>query len=281
MACTTCTSAAPSDRAGVPLHFVTVNETVIAADEISREMSNHPAETPAASWHNAAQALVLKALLVERAKALQLSPHPQTDSAGRVETAEEAVIRAVIEADVQVPDADRDACRRYYANNTLAFTSPTLFEASHIFMARKGGPATIDTLQATALAVLTDVITRPERFADLAREHSDCPSRMTGGSLGQLSGGDTVAEFEAALPTMKVGVIYEALIETRFGFHIVRLDRRIEAQVLPFDAVAASIAQFLNGRVQRVAMRQYAQRLLSAARISGLALPKGTGPLLQ
>ena len=190
------------------------------------------------------------------------------------------MIRAVIEADVQVPQADADACRRYYTNNVEAFTSPTLIEASHILLAFKRGDSR-GAPRARAEVLLREVLATPTAFATFALEHSDCPSRMTGGSLGQLSGGDTVAEFESALPPLQVGLIHDALIETRYGYHIVRLDRRVDAQVLPFEAVAASIGRFLNARVQRVAMRQYAQRLLGVARVSGLDVAENTGPLLQ
>ncbi|MDI9682739.1 peptidylprolyl isomerase, partial [Burkholderia cenocepacia] len=72
----------------------------------------------------------------------------------------------------------------------------------------------------------------PRRIERIARASSNCPSAEMGGSLGQLLRGDTVPEFEAALfDTDGIGVL-PTLVNTRFGFHIVRIERRV-----PGDAV--------------------------------------------
>jgi peptidyl-prolyl cis-trans isomerase C len=62
-------------------------------------------------------------------------------------------------------------------------------------------------------------------------------------------------------------------VATRYGFHLICLDRRIEGRTLPFEAVAARIADYLRERVERVAVAQYVARLASRAAIEGIALP--------
>jgi parvulin-like peptidyl-prolyl isomerase len=60
-------------------------------------------------------------------------------------------------------------------------------------------------------------------FAELATEHSDCPSGKSGGSLGTFSRGSTVKEFEEVAFNLEVGKLSD-VVETRFGFHIIRRD---------------------------------------------------------
>jgi len=58
-------------------------------------------------------------------------------------------------------------------------------------------------------------------FADLARQHSDCPSGKSGGDLGSFGRGQMVGPFEQAAFGLPVGGI-SGVIETQFGYHIIR-----------------------------------------------------------
>jgi len=59
-------------------------------------------------------------------------------------------------------------------------------------------------------------------------------------------------------------------VETRYGFHIIRLERRTRGDVLPFAAVAKDIATYLVERSRHLALAQYVARLVSDADIAGL-----------
>ncbi len=120
--------------AGKPI-TVSVNGVAIARDAIQREMQHHPAEKPIAAWQQAARALVIRELLLQRAKHLGLVPDPISDEAGRRETDDEALMRAVVEREVAVPAPDDATCRRYYEQNSARFRSPDIYEASHILFA--------------------------------------------------------------------------------------------------------------------------------------------------
>jgi peptidyl-prolyl cis-trans isomerase C len=87
-----------------------------------------------------------------------------------------------------------------------------------------------------------------------------------------LTLGQTTPEFEAALVALPVGAISEAPVETRYGLHIIRLDRKIEERQLPFELVAERIADYLRESVTRRATAQYIARLVSRAKITGVAL---------
>ena len=61
-------------------------------------------------------------------------------------------------------------------------------------------------------------------------------------------------------------------VETRYGFHIIRLERKHEGRALPYELVADRIADYLAESVRRRAHAQYVARLASAAAIEGVAL---------
>ncbi len=257
---------------------VSVNGVTIPRGDIARETQNHAAATPIAAWKSAARALVIRELLRQEAAARNNDATPMGDGEGRHETPDEAAMRALLETDVQVPKADEETCRRYYARNSAKFRSAPLYAARHILIA--ASPGDIDArdnareVAARLLAILGD---RPEAFAVLAEEHSACPSAKTGGHLGQIGPGQTVPEFENALEMMKPGAAL-ALVETRYGLHVVALDQKIEGQTVPFDFVRDQIAAYLDATVHRRAMKQYVSILAERATIEGIELVPDENP---
>jgi peptidyl-prolyl cis-trans isomerase C len=258
--------------AGPPV-AVSVNGVAIARDAIQREMQHHPASKPVTAWQQAARALVIRELLLQRARHLGVTPEPINDRDGRREADDEAVMRALIEREVKVPEPDDETCRRFYQRNQGRFRSPDIFEASHILFAAL--PVQRDAYaqaRADAAAVLATLMDNPDSFAALARAYSRCPSAAQGGNLGQITTGQTTPEFEQALLALKPRELCAEPVATRYGFHVIRLDRKHEGQTLPYEAVAGRIADYLRESVRRRADAQYIARLVTAARIEGVDL---------
>jgi len=254
-------------------NVVSVNGVVVARAAIAREAQNHPAPKPIIAWQAAARALVLRELMLQEARRLELTAEPATDPQGRRETADEALIRALAEREVTVPEADEASCRRYYEQNRRRFRSTDIFEASHILLAAPANDrAKFAQAQRDAAAILAELKAHPERFAALARAHSACPSGQQDGNLGQITSGQTTPEFEQALVKLALGGLTEAPVATRYGLHIIRLDRRHEGRELPFEIVAERIAAYLTERTRRTATAQYIARLVSRAAITGIEL---------
>lgn len=102
---------------------ITVNGVEITRAAIEREAQHHPAPSALAAYEAAAQALVVRELLLQRANECGLVAQPQVDSAGRRETDVDALVRALLEHEIVVPTADEASCRRYYTNNPGKFKS--------------------------------------------------------------------------------------------------------------------------------------------------------------
>lgn len=249
---------------------VTVNGTPIPRGDIARETQNHAAPTPIAAWKMAARALVIRELLRQEAANRGILAAPHDDGNGRSETPDEAAMRALLDAEVQVPTADEDTCRRFYAVNSTKFRSAPLYAARHILIAAAPGDLAMREAARRQAEEICGLLTgKPDAFGQLALTHSACPSAKVGGNLGQIGPGQTVPEFEKALAMMKVDQP-PAIIETRYGLHIVALDRKIEGQMMPFDLVHAQIAEYLDEAVRRRAMHQYITILAERAEITGL-----------
>jgi peptidyl-prolyl cis-trans isomerase C len=236
-------------------------------------MQHHAAAKPIAAWQQAARALVIRELLLQEARRLAVAPQPASDGDGRRETDDEAIIRGLIEREVSVPEPDDDTCRRYYEQNRARFRSPDIFEASHIlFAALPADKEAHAQARADAGAVLATLQENPDCFATLAQAYSRCPSAAQGGNLGQITAGQTTPEFEQALLALAPGELCAEPVATRYGFHVIRLDRKHEGRTLPYEVVAERIADYLRESVRRRADAQYVARLVSAAKIEGIEL---------
>ena len=252
---------------------VSVNGIVIAQDAIAREVQNHPSATPIAAWGAATRALVVRELLLQEARSRGVTAAPLTDAQGRRETDEDALIRGLIEACVTTPSPDEDACRRYYAQNKPRFCSPEIFECSHIlFAARRDQAAAFKAARERAEVTRALLLDNPSAFAEMAATHSDCSSRTTGGNLGQITSGMTTPEFERALVDLEAGAISPP-IETRYGFHIIQLIRRIPGKLLPFCSARPKIERYLAARSGRTALVQFIALLAARAELAGVELP--------
>lgn len=261
---------------------VRVNGIEISRAAIAREIQNHPAENAAEAARETTRALVIRELLLQEASRLGIEADPMADADGRREIEEEALIRQLLEEEVETPRADQPSCRRFYEANLKRFRSEDLFEAAHILFAARQDDADAHASAVSqarhAAAALRD---RPDRFAGLAEVLSACPSGKVGGSLGQLTAGQVTPEFAEALAAMRPGEITAEPVTTRYGAHVIRLDRRIEGMTLPFEAAERQIADYLEESVWRRAVAQYISILAGRAEIEGIDLAGADTPLVQ
>lgn len=252
---------------------ILVNGEVISEAAIIAEVQNHPAAEPDRAISEATEALIVRELLLQEARDLALEPMPETDASGRRETDEDALIRQLLEVEITVPAAEEDACRRYFEKNRDRFRSAELYEAAHILFACDPGDTEGYAKAVSAAAEAIAAIEKnPAVFASIAREQSDCSSGKSDGRLGQVARGDTVPEFETFLAALEDGQLCPVPVKSRYGAHVLRLDKKVPGRDLPFDAVKDRIAGYLQERSWRQAVSDYIERLASYATIEGAAL---------
>ncbi len=254
---------------------ITVNGVVVPWSVVSAEAQNHGAASGkwTDSWRSAARAIVIRELLLQRAKAMKLAPDPQEVAEGKLETDDEALIRQVLDISVAPHPVDPARLRAVYDGNPEKFRSPPLWEVSHILFA--ADPADAPAREAMRLAaeqVISELSSSPRKFAALAEQHSACQSRSAGGKLGQIGPGDTVAEFEFALRQLKEGEISPHPVTTRFGFHVIRLDAAAQGSILPFETVLPRLREAADKAAWVEASRRFTAELIAAAEIQGVDL---------
>ncbi|MFY8117802.1 MAG: peptidylprolyl isomerase [Roseateles sp.] len=212
----------------------------------------------------------------------------QDDSAALDGVLSEAASRAIeqlLERELRVPEPDENACRRYHEAHAARYCTGERVRARHILFAVTPN-VDIDALRQRAEAQLIALrCGDAQAFATAAAELSNCPSGAQGGDLGWLGREDCAPEFAAALlgrdeAEAHIGVL-PRLVNTRFGFHIVRVEAREAGTPQPFGQVRSAIAQTLTQQAYVTALRQYLNLLAGEATLSGVALEGADSPLLQ
>jgi len=145
-----------------------------------------------------------------------------------------------VKKNIAVSEADAKA---YFEQNKARFGTKEERRASHILItAPASAPAAErDKAKARAEQLLAEVKKSPASFADLARKNSQDPgSAEKGGDLDFVTRGAMVKPFEDAMFALKKGEI-SAVVETEFGYHIIRVTDIKPEQVPPFEQVRARI----------------------------------------
>ena len=255
--------------------MIQVNNTSISEAAIMAEMQYHPSNNKRSAMLKAAESLIIGELLRQRAKALGLSVKSEANHAS-----DDNFLDAIIQTEVAIPQASSQECEQYYALNPQRFASSPLLEVSHILI---GAAPDDDIARVEAKALAEQLITQLQQGAllsELARQYSACPSKETGGSLGQISRGQTVPEFERQIFSAAEGLLVQP-VESRYGYHIVYIARKVAGKQLPFSVVQQKIADYLNEKVRRKAVAQYIHRLIVDAQIDGYDFNLSDSPLMQ
>lgn len=151
-----------------------------------------------------------------------------------------------------------DDLRKYYAENASRYDTQEERRASHILVkADRSAPAPErQKAREKAEELLAQARKAPGGFADLARRHSEDPgSAPRGGDLDFFGRGAMVKPFEDAVFGMKTGEI-SPVIESDFGFHVIRLDAVRGGEKKPFEAVRAEIETEVR---RQLAQRRFAE----------------------
>ena len=103
-------------------------------------------------------------------------------------------------------------------------------------------------------------------FAELAKTESEGPSGPQGGDLGEFTRGQMVSSFEEIAFSLPEGNI-SGIVETQFGYHIIKMHKRFPESSVPFEDVKESINSYLMQEKSQTNLTDYIENLKSAAKI--------------
>ncbi|MCA3189362.1 MULTISPECIES: SurA N-terminal domain-containing protein [unclassified Cupriavidus] len=149
--------------------------------------------------------------------------------------------------------------KSYYDSNAQRFRTEEQRRASHILITVPKDAKDADRKAAKDKAekLLEDVRKHPETFADVAKKNSQDPgSAEKGGDLGFMGRGALVKPFEDAMYALKDGQISD-LVETDYGYHIIKLTGIKPAATQPLDEVRPELEAELK---KQLAAKKYAEQ---------------------
>jgi len=180
--------------------------------------------------------------------------------------------RAMFEKLMETEFADKvkaptdEQVRAYYDENAQQFTIPESIHAKHILIRpADGNDPNQAKLQAKAKAQeLLAKVKGGAEFETVAKENSACPSAKNGGDLGSQQRGTFVPEFEKAAYALKPGEISD-VVETQFGYHIIKLIERSDANTVSFENAKENIVQMLGDKQKEQIVMDYIQKIKAEA----------------
>ena len=160
--------------------------------------------------------------------------------------------------------------KKFYDDNPDKFKQEPSVKASHILCGVNASATPEEKKKAKEKAeALLKKIKAGEDFATLAKSDSTCPSGKQGGDLGTFSKGQMVAPFEKAAFALKPGEVSD-VVETQFGYHIIKLTERKEGGSIKFDEVKSKIQDFLKNQKVQKGVMDYLDALKGKAKIEKL-----------
>ena len=167
-----------------------------------------------------------------------------------------------------VPAVTDEEITAFYQKNSENFRAKEQVRASHILLKFDSeAPSKVKEQKRQKLAGLRSQIENGADFTEIAAEYSECPSSGKGGDLGFVERGKMVKPFEKAAFSLKAGELSE-IIETRFGYHLIKVVERKEARTLPFEEVKDKISVHLKSKQEQLAFNAYLDELRENASIA-------------
>jgi peptidyl-prolyl cis-trans isomerase C len=208
------------------------------------------------------------------------------DIAPTLSPQQQAIIGEMLDAEVASPRPTEEETRRYFDNHASRFVEGARVHLRHILFAVTPG-VDVSRLAAHAERALLELSHKdcpPTRFAELARELSNCPSGAEGGELGWVVPQEIAPELAAEL-FHQVGSdgtgLRPRLVHSRFGLHIMDVREREAGRQAAYEEVRARIASDLAQQSRARALHQYIRVLAGRSRIEGIDLEASASPLVQ
>ena len=159
---------------------------------------------------------------------------------------EELKLEETEEFQTMIANAKRDILAQIAMRETLKAASVSEEEAAAYYEENKEQ----DKKEEKCAEILAAIEKNEKSFEDAAKEFSTCPSGAKGGDLGAFGRGQMVKEFEDAAFSAEIGAVVGP-VKTQFGYHLIKVEEKNEAQIASFDEAAASIRRILLQKKQK------------------------------
>jgi peptidyl-prolyl cis-trans isomerase C len=192
----------------------------------------------------------------------------------RAKAVDEQICKTVIQRattnGIQITDA---AAKKFYDENPDKFQQPDMVRVSHILV------STIDPVTQTPLSAeqkkaklqlaesLRDRAKKGEDFVTLVEKYSDDPGSKEKKGEYKFARHQMVPEFEAAAFSMKEGQISDP-VETRYGYHVIKLLEKIPARHEEFSEVKQKIKDYLLAQEAQKLLPAYLDKIRSEADVA-------------
>jgi peptidyl-prolyl cis-trans isomerase C len=174
------------------------------------------------------------------------------------------LLKTKVVKDIQVTEEE---AKKYYDEHTDQFKQAEQVKASHILI--QVAPDASDEKKTEAkkkITVVQEKLKKGEDFAVVAKESSEGPSKSRGGDLGFFQRGKMDKSFEEAAFALEPGKVSD-VVETRFGYHIIKVDEKKPEATLAFSDEKDKIEQFLKQQKTREKIESYLEGLRKNAKI--------------
>jgi nitrogen fixation protein NifM len=171
----------------------------------------------------------------------------------------EAILEKVGTRAVKVSDVDIEL---YYHYHPDQFRRPETRQVRHILITINETIA--DNTRIAAQQRISSIAARlakePQRFEEQALKHSECPTALQGGALGDLPRGKLFPALDDVLFEMKAGEV-SGVLETELGFHVLRCDAITGADVLNLEQARSHIRKMLELKRKRICQQAWLKQL--------------------
>lgn len=205
-----------------------VNNTVITLDEFNKKIEMLPKQYQDIVKNqkkNFLDDIVKEELLYQEALKSNIDKDPETQKV--VEEAKKKIIvfRLINDRVNEKVSVSDEEIKKYYDEHSEDFLMPERWRASHILVSARQEAEDIKNKLAGGAS-----------FEDIAKEKSKDATAKQGGDVGYFSKGQLIPEFETACLALEIGQISD-IVETKFGYHIIKLMDKKSPEVQKFEDV--------------------------------------------
>ena len=176
-----------------------------------------------------------------------------------------AVQRLLDQQILQKVAVTAEESKAFYDNNPNYFKQPDQVRARHILIKAdpEGDAADLQTAR-QKIESIEDRLQAGEDFSELAKELSEGPSAAKGGDLGFFERRQMVKPFADAAFALKPGEL-SGIVQTRFGYHLIKVEERQPASKLPYEEVRERLEESLKQQKAEKKLLAYLETLEARA----------------